>query len=84
MLALLDLPVLAPEVVQLFRSARKRSASVSAISQTLEDFVGTDKQPRIHRPGIIKNSTTKITGQQRGDLTAFARRPVRESASEPF
>jgi hypothetical protein len=63
--------VLAPEVVQLFRTARKRNASVWAISQTLEDFVGTEKQPRIHGPGIVKNSTTKIIGQQRGDLGAL-------------
>jgi TraG P-loop domain len=69
--ALLDSPVLAPEVVQLFRTARKRNASVWAISQTLEDFVGTERQPRLHGPGIVKNSTTKIIGQQRGDLTAL-------------
>src|SRR3989454_373544 len=70
--ALLDSPVLAPEVVQLFRTARKRNSSVWAISQTLEDFVGTDKQPRPHGPGIVKNSTTKVIGQQRGDLSALA------------
>jgi hypothetical protein len=70
--ALLDSAVLAPEVVQLFRTARKRNSSVWAISQTLEDFVGTEKQPRPHGPGIVKNSTTKIIGQQRGDLTALA------------
>jgi type IV secretory pathway VirB4 component len=69
--ALLDSPVLAPEVVQLFRTARKRNASVWGISQTLEDFVGTEKQPRFHGPGIVKNATTKIIGQQRGDLTAL-------------
>src|SRR2546428_627548 len=69
--ALLDSPVLAPEIVQLFRTARKRNSSVWGISQTLEDFVGTEKQPRIHGPGIIKNATTKIIGQQRGDLTAL-------------
>jgi type IV secretory pathway VirB4 component len=69
--ALLDSPVLAPEVVQLFRTARKRNTSVWAISQTLEDFVGTEKQPRSHGPGIVKNSTTKIIGQQRGDLTVL-------------
>ena len=69
--ALLDSPVLAPEVVQLFRTARKRNASVWAISQTLEDFVGTERQPRLHGPGIVKNSTTKIIGQQRGDLAAL-------------
>src|SRR5258705_8011248 len=70
--ALLDSPVLAPEVVQLFRTARKRNASVWGISQTLEDFVGTEKQPRIHGPCTVKNSTTKIVGQQRGDLSALA------------
>ena len=67
--ALLDSPVLAPEVVQLFRTARKRNSSVWAISQTLEDFVGTEKQPRLHGPGIVKNSTTKIIGQQPGDVS---------------
>src|SRR3989475_4073716 len=70
--ALLDSSVLAPEVVQLFRTARKRNSSVWGISQTLEDFVGTEKQPRPHGPGIIKNATTKIIGQQRGDLTVLA------------
>jgi hypothetical protein len=70
--ALLDSAVLAPEVVQLFRTARKRNSSVWGISQTLEDFVGTEKQPRLHGPGIIKNATTKIIGQQRGDLSVLA------------
>jgi type IV secretory pathway VirB4 component len=66
---LLDSPVLAPEVVQLFRTARKRNASVWGISQTVEDFVGTDFQPREHGPGILKNASTKIIGQQPGDVT---------------
>src|SRR6185295_9619503 len=70
--SLLDSPVLAPEVVQLFRTARKRNSSVWGISQTLEDFVGTERQPRPHGPGIIKNATTKIIGQQRGDLSVLA------------
>ena len=43
---LLDSPVLAPEVVQLFRTARKRNASVWGISQTAEDFVGTESSPQ--------------------------------------
>ena len=68
---LLDSPVLAPEVVQLFRTARKRNASVWGISQTAEDFVGTDANPRVHGAGIVKNSTTKIIGQQPGDMTAL-------------
>jgi hypothetical protein len=65
--SLLDSPTLAPEVVQLFRTARKRNSSVWGISQTVEDFVGTECQPREHGPGILKNVTTKIIGQQPGD-----------------
>jgi hypothetical protein len=68
---LLDSPVLAPEVVQLFRTARKRNASVWGISQTAEDFVGTEMNPRVHGAGIVKNSTTKIIGQQPGDMRAL-------------
>src|SRR6266480_4000863 len=67
--SLLDSPVLAPEVVQLFRTARKRNSSVWGISQTVEDFVGTESQPRVHGPGILKNASTKIIGQQPGDMT---------------
>ena len=65
---LLDSPALAPEVVQLFRTARKRNSSVWGISQTVEDFVGTESQPRVHGPGILKNASTKIIGQQPGDV----------------
>jgi type IV secretory pathway VirB4 component len=68
---LLDSPVLAPEVVQLFRTARKRNASVWGISQTAEDFVGSESKPRAHGAGIVKNSSTKIVGQQPGDMTAL-------------
>jgi hypothetical protein len=68
---LLDSPVLAPEVVQLFRTARKRNASVWGISQTAEDFVGTEANPRVHGAGMVKNATTKIIGQQPGDMTAL-------------
>jgi type IV secretion system protein TrbE len=68
---LLDSPVLAPEVVQLFRTARKRNGSVWGISQTAEDFVGSESRPRIHGAGIVKNSSTKIVGQQPGDMTAL-------------
>src|SRR5215471_606883 len=66
---LLDSPSLAPEVVQLYRTARKRNSSVWGISQTVEDFVGTEFQPRVHGPGILKNASTKIIGQQPGDVT---------------
>jgi TraG P-loop domain len=69
--SLLDSPVLAPEVVQLFRTARKRNSSVWGISQTLEDFVGTSSEPRLYGPGIVKNSQTKLIGQQPGDMSAL-------------
>jgi hypothetical protein len=68
---LLDSPVLAPEVVQLFRTARKRNASIWGISQTAEDFVGTETSPRVHGAGIVKNSNTKVIGQQPGDVSAL-------------
>lgn len=68
---LLDSPVLAPEVVQLFRTARKRNSSVWGISQTAEDFVGSEAKPRVHGAGIVKNSAIKIIGQQPGDVTAL-------------
>jgi hypothetical protein len=42
---------------------------VWGISQTVEDFVGTEFQPRVHGPGILKNASTKIIGQQPGDVT---------------
>jgi len=66
---LLDSPALAPEVVQLYRTARKRNSSVWGISQTVEDFVGTEFQPRVQGPGILKNASTKIIGQQPGDVS---------------
>src|SRR5215469_5082539 len=66
---LLDSPALAPEVVQLYRTARKRNASVWGISQTVEDFVGTEFQPREHGPGMLKNASTKIIGQQPGEMS---------------
>jgi hypothetical protein len=71
--SLLDSPVLAPEVVQLFRTARKRNSSVWGVSQTLEDFVGTATQPRPYGPGILKNTFTKFIGHQSGDLDATER-----------
>jgi type IV secretory pathway VirB4 component len=69
--ALLESPILASVVVQLFRTARKRNASVWGISQTHEDFVGTPDKPNEHGAGIVKNATTKIIGKQPGDMRAL-------------
>jgi TraG P-loop domain len=70
--SLLESPVLAPQVEQLFRTGRKRGASIWGISQALEDFVGTESKPRPHGPGIVNNVSTKIIGQQHGDLRTLA------------
>jgi hypothetical protein len=67
--SLLESPVLADCVVQLFRTARKRGASVWGISQTLEDFVGTKQKPKEHGSGILRNASVKVIGQQPGDVT---------------
>lgn len=69
--SLLNSLTLAPEVEQLFRTSRKRYSSVWGISQAVEDFVGSASQPRIHGPGIFKNTSTKIIGQQPGDVSAL-------------
>ncbi len=69
--ALLESPHLAGAVVQLFRTARKRDASVWGISQTPEDFVGTQENPNPYGAGIMKNANTKIIGKQPGDMTAL-------------
>jgi hypothetical protein len=67
--ALLESPVLADCVVQLFRTARKRGASVWGISQTIEDFVGTRQRPKEHGAGILRNTSVKVIGQQPGDVS---------------
>ena len=67
--SLLESPVLADCVVQLFRTARKRGASVWGISQTLEDFVGTKQKPKEHGSGILRNASVKVIGQQPGDVS---------------
>jgi hypothetical protein len=51
---------------------RKRNASVSGISQSLEDFVGSRNNPRAHGATIMANEGTKIVGQQPGDATPLA------------
>jgi type IV secretory pathway VirB4 component len=69
--ALLRSAVLAPVVVQLYRTARKRNGGIWGISQTVEDFVGSASDPIAHGAGILKNCNTKIIGQQPGDTTAL-------------
>ncbi|GGG87234.1 TraG/VirB4 family ATPase [Edaphobacter dinghuensis] len=67
---ILDTPLLAQQVERDFLTARKRYASVWAIGQIPEQFVGTHQKPNPHGIGIIKNASTKIIGKQRGDMSA--------------
>jgi len=67
---ILDTPLLAQQVERDFLTARKRYASVWAIGQIPEQFVGTIEKPNPHGIGIIKNASTKIIGKQRGDMRA--------------
>jgi hypothetical protein len=64
-------PVLAPVVVQLYRTARKRNVGIWGLSQTAEDFIGSGPQANLHGAAILKNCSTKIVGQQPGDTTAL-------------
>jgi hypothetical protein len=67
---ILDTPLLAQQVERDFLTARKRYASVWAIGQIPEQFVGTSEKPNPHGIGIIKSASTKIIGKQHGSMTA--------------
>ena len=67
---ILDTPILAQQVERDFLTARKRYASVWAIGQIPEQFVGTHEKPNPHGIGIIKSASTKIIGKQHGSMTA--------------
>jgi len=67
---ILDTPILAQQVERDFLTARKRYASVWAIGQIPEQFVGTPDKPNPHGIGIIKSASTKIIGKQHGSMAA--------------
>jgi hypothetical protein len=66
---ILATPLLAATVEKEFITARKRFASVWAIGQIPEQFVGTEEEPNAHGLGIVKSASTKIIGKQHGDMT---------------
>jgi type IV secretory pathway VirB4 component len=68
--SLMDNAILAPEVVQLFRTARKRGSSIWAVSQSAQDFVGTPDNPRPHGAGIVENAELKLIGPQKDGQAA--------------
>ena len=66
--ALLQSPSLAPVVVQLFRTARKRNACVWGISQAVEDFTGTPDKPNEFGGAILATTAVKMLGRQKGNF----------------
>jgi hypothetical protein len=66
--ALLQSQSLAPVVVQLFRTARKRNACVWGISQAVEDFTGTPDKPNEFGGAILATTAIKMIGRQKGNL----------------
>ena len=66
--ALLQSESLAPVVVQLFRTARKRNACVWGISQAVEDFTGTPDKPNEFGGAILATTAIKMIGRQKGNL----------------
>jgi hypothetical protein len=66
--ALLQSRSLAPVVVQLFRTARKRNACVWGISQAVEDFTGTPDKPNEFGSAILATTAVKMIGRQKGNF----------------
>jgi len=66
--ALLQSPSLAPVVVQLFRTARKRNACVWGISQAVEDFTGTADKPNEFGGALLATTAIKMIGRQKGNF----------------
>jgi len=65
---LLESKTLAPVVVQLFRTARKRNACVWAISQAVEDFTGTPDNPNKYGGAILATTAIRMIGRQKGNF----------------
>jgi len=65
---LLQSPSLAPVVVQLFRTARKRNACVWGISQAVEDFTGTPDKPNEFGGAILATTAIKLIGRIKGNF----------------
>jgi hypothetical protein len=66
--SLLQSRSLAPVVVQLFRTARKRNACVWGISQAVEDFTGTPDKPNEFGGAILATTAIKMIGRQKGNF----------------
>ncbi|PYU25959.1 MAG: hypothetical protein DMG32_10995 [Acidobacteria bacterium] len=67
--AMLADPVLGTQILNAFRTARKRYGSIIAASQGIEDFVGTAESPHSVGLAILQNTESKFLCAQLGDLS---------------
>jgi hypothetical protein len=67
--AMLADPVLGTQVLNAFRTARKRYGSIIAASQGIEDFVGTAESPHTVGLAILQNTEAKFLCAQLGELS---------------
>lgn len=67
--AMLADPVLGAQILNAFRTARKRYGSIIAASQGIEDFVGTAESPHTVGLAILQNTEAKFTCAQLGELS---------------
>jgi len=67
--AMLADPVLGTQILNSFRTARKRYGSIIAASQGIEDFVGTAESPHTVGLAILQNTEAKFIFAQLGELS---------------
>lgn len=67
--AMLADPVLGTQILNAFRTARKRYGSIIAASQGIEDFVGTAESPHTVGLAILQNTESKFICGQLGELS---------------
>src|SRR5437773_8875753 len=62
-------PVLGAQILNAFRTARKRYGAIIAASQGIEDFVGTAESPHTVGLAILQNTEAKFICAQLGELS---------------
>lgn len=67
--AMLADAVLGTQILNAFRTARKRYGSIIAASQGIEDFVGTAESPHSIGLAILQNTEAKVVCGQLGELS---------------
>jgi type IV secretory pathway VirB4 component len=67
--AMLADQVLGAQILNAFRTARKRYGSIIAASQGIEDFVGTSESPHTVGLAILQNTEAKFLCAQGGELS---------------